>query len=1006
MARKQVERLRPSARLQAVARPVETYVRPAEQPAPRSGLGEFIRAIAPAAETLAQVEKQKQLKLQREAEQGIASERTFAAKLSVGAALRQAREDYRNNEPDYLEMSEEEITTRRAEIMQPFLQQAQDSGDDLLFQAVKGNIEMGNLAWFETTYDPAKFKHNFNINMGKVGDEVIGITSDIGYGTAGFEDEDGDPALAANRQFSRDLQKKNIDEIVRQASQAYGYSQSMVNDYVMDNVVFPRVKENGRDAAYEWAKERDLFNVSRYQKQVKVMESELDQRDRAALKAQDPIWLTTNLGANVRLFKEASDDKNKIASPSILAVGTEVTLPSGAKHTVTVKDAQKAAEQVAAEEGWTTDQRMAFFRSAGFVGLTEENNIKTGLWLFSSSADMERPDNQAAAQLAYDTISSLKAAGVPIPTSLMSEDQYKRFKVAKFLKERKAIPFKDAVGLSQTADITLTSISATDKKELESKLSTIFFTGHNDTVNRERNLRQFEEDVILLRQADPYGSLEDIMEQAAQIFEEDHIITTSSNGVKFSVRQENTDPNVSLPVVETLNSLAAELAKSKNGKLLLSTVYSNVDNAGIVILDDAGNPNQFRVMVIDERGGFQGSLGMLTKQEVLNDPTALYNLMAQNVEEAKAEGVLREKEVAAQRAIDDEQWESPDDMMLDSQPVTKETIVEAATSTVAPIASVLEAAGEAARPFLQSVKETLTSVFAQEKFNAPDLVSETVSTVAPQVVQAKGDITPFFEEEFKTTKRKLTNIGAIKEAQKRLSGNEAAIKDLGLDVRGYLSSGGVSRRGITQKQQATIARSIIAVQNASIRQHNVETSEDLTTALTKASNIKGVRAEDILENVIKPIAFHESDGTMDPTIKQYGDGPARGVMQYEPPRFQSSLVRAKAFFTQQGEEVPQWIQDIPVRAISKDGNKVIRDDEYKATQDDIVKLSANQQMALAVYDLLMKGSSKGQVAADLGKVASGEIDLTTFWLDHWAIPAESDRYKRSKSFKDDLKANK
>ena len=73
------------------------------------------------------------------------------------------------------------------------------------------------------------------------------------------------------------------------------------------------------------------------------MESELDQRDRAALKAQDPIWLTTNLGANVRLFKEASDDKNKIASPSILAVGTEVTLPSGAKHTVTVKDAQRAA---------------------------------------------------------------------------------------------------------------------------------------------------------------------------------------------------------------------------------------------------------------------------------------------------------------------------------------------------------------------------------------------------------------------------------------------------------------------------------------------------------------------------------------------------------------------------------------------------------------------------------------------------------------------------------------
>ena len=42
MARKPVERLRPSARLQAVARPVDTYVRPAEQPVGPSDLGAFI----------------------------------------------------------------------------------------------------------------------------------------------------------------------------------------------------------------------------------------------------------------------------------------------------------------------------------------------------------------------------------------------------------------------------------------------------------------------------------------------------------------------------------------------------------------------------------------------------------------------------------------------------------------------------------------------------------------------------------------------------------------------------------------------------------------------------------------------------------------------------------------------------------------------------------------------------------------------------------------------------
>ena len=121
--RVQVERLRPSARLQAVARPVETYVRPAAQPVGESDLGAFISAIAPAAETLAKVEREKQLKLQREAERGIASARAFDAKLGAGKALRAAYEDFADpaNSEAYLSMSMEEVRDKRAELMQPFL---------------------------------------------------------------------------------------------------------------------------------------------------------------------------------------------------------------------------------------------------------------------------------------------------------------------------------------------------------------------------------------------------------------------------------------------------------------------------------------------------------------------------------------------------------------------------------------------------------------------------------------------------------------------------------------------------------------------------------------------------------------------------------------------------------------------------------------------------------------------------------------------------------------------
>jgi hypothetical protein len=187
----------------------------------------------------------------------------------------------------------------------------------------------------------------------------------------------------------------------------------------------------------------------------------------------------------------------------------------------------------------------------------------------------------------------------------------------------------------------------------------------------------------------------------------------------------------------------------------------------------------------------------------------------------------------------------------------------------------------------------------------------------------------------------------------------------------------VSGRRITINQQAAIARSIIAVRDASEKQYDLETEANLTEALDLAATQKGISADDVLNKVIKPIAYHESDGTMDANIQQYGGGPARGLMQFEPERFNTAINRAKNYFERIGQPVPEWIMNIPEGSNASD-------------------LSGNQQMALAVYDLLEHPT------ADIAKVVNGEEKIWDFWAKNWWAGDPKDRVSRIRSFQRSL----
>jgi LysM repeat protein len=182
---------------------------------------------------------------------------------------------------------------------------------------------------------------------------------------------------------------------------------------------------------------------------------------------------------------------------------------------------------------------------------------------------------------------------------------------------------------------------------------------------------------------------------------------------------------------------------------------------------------------------------------------------------------------------------------------------------------------------------------------------------------------------------------------------------------------------VGQQDTASIKGSEVGLMSRPILQ-KTPTDDSLEQALAIASSIKNAKPEDIYNKVIMPLAYHESDGTMDAKLAQYGGGPGRGVMQYEPDRFNSSVVRAIRQFNDLGKDIPEWLDNID---LSGD------------IQKEITSLTANQQMSLAVYDLLQKSG------VDIGEVLSGKESIEDVWADHWWQGPKKQRKKRIASFR-------
>lgn len=159
--------------------------------------------------------------------------------------------------------------------------------------------------------------------------------------------------------------------------------------------------------------------------------------------------------------------------------------------------------------------------------------------------------------------------------------------------------------------------------------------------------------------------------------------------------------------------------------------------------------------------------------------------------------------------------------------------------------------------------------------------------------------------------------------------------------------------------------------------------DELNRLIDNLIKEKGGSRKDYL-HLLNTIGWHESIGSMEPTLKQGNDGPGRGLFQFEVGENAGGITaakRTKQYLESLGEEVPVWLNMVT-----------------KGNSLDASRLPAYQQK------MLFLGNMRMHPRADLAKVINGEESIRDFWANyHWAGD-DRDRQNRLKSFASSEKA--
>ena len=606
------------------AKPVDTYVRPADPQLQPSALTEFVAAITPAIKAEGDMRRAERIKRENRIQQGIYANQINQAKNAAITLTEQADLHYQNNRAEYLALEDdanetafEKVQKKRGAYFDEYIQKLEDAGtDELIIQSLKDDIALRDTAWMYKTYAKAKREDNET----KV---IEQFKTSIQSTMDSSMDADG--------------QVVTVHDLVNSFAAAEGGNYEKALDAIWE-IAVARSATQGDNVLVDWL-ESNLSSpdgkTSQWQsgkrvKQRATIEANIARQEKNGRTAQKKIDISNDLTAR-------ATEAYTSGQMGVLEIGIDVPLPNGetTRHTAQdyapVIDALymqelKQIEETAFEteeerEAAVTDakrRRYGFYNNAGTLPVELRQAVNNGVDKLTQG-DPTNPENVQLAEQMYKMLDEADAYATGIVTTALKGDDYTRFQHLRAL-VRGGMEFTTALGkvqgdlyMGRTAAITDESVrSYLDTRDWFDSIPNIIYETEGEKMGRARNLGIMTDTVSklanALMQTDMSVTLEAATEQAIQLVAKDFTAIQNTDGSVTIINMESNaskDPaNITL-IQEALVELQEQPVIQEAAAALLSLDYGGAINImGVdipmydVVVRPTGNINQLGVYIV------------------------------------------------------------------------------------------------------------------------------------------------------------------------------------------------------------------------------------------------------------------------------------------------------------------------------------------------------------------------------------------------------------------------
>lgn len=333
--RVQVAPLEAPTTVRPVASPVDTYIRPAQEPKAKSGLSEFISAITPALKAEAQKEIDARQKQNEKIEAGIASREAFQSKLARAELISEATSGFENNKEYYLEAGRDKIATDRKKYITDYVTDLEASGvHPNIIAEIKNDFDLSTAKFFldpKDGYNVQKAAYDLNKRDEQVFQQVFKI--------------DDDP-----NNTDRTAKTAEIADIIESYITLRGNTKEFFDKFIPLEVT--RSKSRGQTSVY------DYLNSDLSKNRLRVSDY-LDSDE--AIKANQASLNKARKTVNKPLIKQAAVNKlvaDSIATgnPAGAKIGEKVIVSDGAGGTIEIVNTKELSAKAADEQFFIADQ--------------------------------------------------------------------------------------------------------------------------------------------------------------------------------------------------------------------------------------------------------------------------------------------------------------------------------------------------------------------------------------------------------------------------------------------------------------------------------------------------------------------------------------------------------------------------------------------------------------------------------------------------------------------------